>query len=133
MSEPYSDAIIDDLASAQRQLTAQAREIAALTKERDEARSKRDEWQREIATGRRLRTTHAAHAENGRVQIAALREALKPFVELADRRDDHYRKRGGNPDGFPDGHPSYDIKAETISLGVWRRARAALEMSGGVK
>ena len=60
-------------------------------------------------------------------RVAQLEAALKPFVELADKRDDIYRKRGGNGDAFPDYHPAYDITAEALPLGVWRRARAALK------
>ena len=57
-------------------------------------------------------------------------EALEPFVDLANKRDAIYRKRGGNGDSFPDTHPAYDIKAEELRLGVWRQARAALKGNG---
>lgn len=56
----------------------------------------------------------------------AAREALKPFVDLADARDGRYRERGGKPESFPDTHPAYDIEATELALGAWRRARAAL-------
>ena len=62
----------------------------------------------------------------------ALLAALKPFVELADKRNAIYRKRGGNSDAFPDTHPAYDIKAEELRLGIWRQARAALKGNGDV-
>jgi hypothetical protein len=63
---------------------------------------------------------------------AELVAALEPFVALADKRDARYRKRGGNPDSFPDAHPSYDISAEKLELpmGAFRRARAALAAAG---
>ena len=69
--------------------------------------------------------TRATAAE---AEAAALRKALKPFVALADKRDAHYRRRGGNCDKFPDAHPSYDIDAgkRELPMGVWRAARAAL-------
>ncbi len=62
---------------------------------------------------------------------AALEEArgaLKPFVAKMKKVEDQYRKRGGNPDAFPDTHPSFDISADSreLPLGAWRRARTAL-------
>jgi hypothetical protein len=67
-----------------------------------------------------------------RAQNAEIVAALEPFVALADKRDARYRKRGGNPDSFPDAHPSYDISAEKLELpmGAFRRARAALAAAG---
>lgn len=59
-------------------------------------------------------------------EVEALRAALEPFVQLADARDARYRKRGGKPESFPDTHPSYDIAAGELKVGVWRAARAAL-------
>lgn len=70
----------------------------------------------------------AQDAIRAEAEAAALRKALKPFVALADKRDAHYRRRGGNCDNFPDTHPSYDIDAgkRELPMGVWRAARAAL-------
>ena len=62
--------------------------------------------------------------------IRQYREALRPFVELADARDAAYRKRGGNMDDFPDTHPAYDISAYDLKLGVFRKARALLGERG---
>jgi hypothetical protein len=59
-------------------------------------------------------------------------EALEPFVALSDKRDEHYRKRGGVTARFPDKHPAYDITAEQLPLGVWRAARAALSAARSV-
>jgi hypothetical protein len=59
-------------------------------------------------------------------------EALAPFVALSDKRDEHYRKRGGVTARFPDKHPAYDITAEQLPLGVWRAARAALSAARSV-
>jgi len=72
---------------------------------------------------RQAQTIYELRADNAR-----LRKAMEPFAALARKRDDHYRRRGGNPDAFPDTHPSYDIDAEKreLPMGVWRRALAAL-------
>ena len=80
-----------------------------------------------------------SHAKvTGEVELIALiaswrerGEALEPFVALANARDANYRKRGGNPDTFPDSHPSYDIDADKrdLPMGAWLRARAALGSS----
>jgi hypothetical protein len=59
-------------------------------------------------------------------RIAGLEEALRPYVQFADRVEEKYRKHGGNPDTFPDTHPFADIRANEIPTGVWRNARAAL-------
>lgn len=70
-----------------------------------------------------LRATVARlEAENGR-----LREALKPFVNLLNSFEDRYLRRGGDPHGFPDTHPSFDITAYDLRIGCWRAARAALD------
>lgn len=53
-------------------------------------------------------------------------EALESFVSHADKVDNKYRRRGGNPDSFPDTHPFADISAYDIRIGSWRNARAAL-------
>lgn len=62
-------------------------------------------------------------------------DALRPFVKLADERDERYRKRGGDPDSFPDTHPAFDISATALPCGVWRKARSALQAAtvGGGK
>jgi hypothetical protein len=56
------------------------------------------------------------------------RGALEVFVAKMQKVEDQYRKRGGNPDAFPDTHPSFDISADSreLPLGAWRRARTAL-------
>lgn len=56
-------------------------------------------------------------------------EALRPFVELYEKVDERYRKRGGNPDVFKDTHPFSDIPAGDLPMGVWRRAQAAFRAS----
>lgn len=66
--------------------------------------------------------SHAALKE----EIARLREALRPFVAKMQAVEDKYRKRGGNPDGFPDNHPSFGIAADELRMGVWRAARSAI-------
>ena len=62
-------------------------------------------------------------------KIERLASALIPFVAKMQKVEDQYRKRGGNPDSFPDTHPSFDIIADKLELplGVWRRARSAYE------
>ncbi len=62
---------------------------------------------------------------------AALEEArgaLEPFVAKMQKVEDRYRKRGGNPDAFPDTHLSFNISADSreLPLRAWRRARVAL-------
>jgi hypothetical protein len=59
-------------------------------------------------------------------QLASARKALEPFAAKFDAVDALYRKRGGNPDVFKDAHPSFDVKAEELRIGVWRAAKAAL-------
>jgi hypothetical protein len=58
-------------------------------------------------------------------ETGCAREALKPFVELFAKREAIYRKRGGYPESFPDEHPSFDIDARELPLGIWRKAQAA--------
>jgi hypothetical protein len=75
-----------------------------------------------------------AHAELAseyaflRALLAEVGEGLEPFVALMQKREDHYRTRGGNPDAFPDKHPSFDIVADKreLPLGVWRALRTLL-------
>lgn len=71
---------------------------------------------------------HEAELSALKKQVEELTKALEPFVALADKRDAHYRRRGGNCDNFPDTHPSYDIDAgkRELPMGAWRAARAAL-------
>jgi hypothetical protein len=61
-----------------------------------------------------------------RDRLASARKALEPFAAKFDAVDALYRKRGGNPDVFKDAHPSFDVKAEELRIGVWRAAKAAL-------
>lgn len=75
-----------------------------------------------------LRDKHEAELSALKKQVEELTKALEPFVALADKRDAHYRRRGGNCDNFPATHPSYDIDAgkRELPMGAWRAARAAL-------
>ena len=59
--------------------------------------------------------------------LVEARGALEAFVAKMQKVEDRYRKRGGNPDAFPDTHPSFDISADSreLPLGAWRRARTA--------
>jgi hypothetical protein len=63
-----------------------------------------------------------------RAAVATARAALEPFVAKMQKVEDQYRKRGGDPDSFPNTHPSFDISADSreLPLGVWRCARSAL-------
>lgn len=56
--------------------------------------------------------------------LAEVRAAIGPFVRLHKKQDEIYRRRGGNPDAFPDTHPAYDISARELPVGVWRRLGA---------
>jgi hypothetical protein len=87
--------------------------------ERDEARQAA-----EVEANERRRS-HAAR-DAATAEAERLKCAIRPFVALSDKRDAIYRKRGGDVDKFPDGHPAYDIMAKDIPLGIWRAARAAL-------
>lgn len=68
------------------------------------------------------------HEANARLIAAApeMYEALQPFAAICGRAEELYRKRGGNPDSFPDSHPSLVVGPRDLTLGDWRKARAAL-------
>ena len=78
----------------------------------------------EMSRGSLIREVEALEGK-----VATLRDAVGPFVAKMQKVEDQYRKRGGNPDAFPDTHPSFDISADSreLPLGVWRRARTAYE------
>lgn len=59
-------------------------------------------------------------------QLVKARAALRPFVSKMQAMEDDYRKRGGDPDIFPDTHPSFNVEAHVLPIGIWRAARAAL-------
>jgi hypothetical protein len=110
------------------QAAAKDAEIAALTKERDEARKKL--WDEgAISTGR-------LHD-----MVVALREALEPFKQAVDRIE-YFEDGLGDVDWPIFTEDSRDnclnelldgIEGERLTVAHLRRARAALDMSGGVK
>ena len=51
---------------------------------------------------------------------------LEPFTSKMERVEAAYRRRGGNPDTFGDKHPSFDVTAEELPLGVWRALRGSV-------
>ena len=73
----------------------------------------------------RLTRMAKAHAE-AEAEARRLREALEPFAALLNAVEARYRARGGDPDAFPDTHPSFGVDAYDLPIGAYRRARAAL-------
>jgi len=138
MSEPYHDAIIDDLASAQRQLAAQAREIAALRDELErermrlvacgvvayantpEAAKERRKMHPDYWSASCADVARAVDREMGlRAEIAELRLALREGRMSVQREVD--LTMNFNP------NKNRELR------GTMARIDAALEMSGGVK
>lgn len=109
-------------------LSALKKQVEELTAERDDARRYAVEARLRENQAEDRRVSESFARTKAEAEVAALRKALEPFVALADKRDAHYRRRGGNCDKFPDAHPSYDIDAgkRELPMGVWRAARAAL-------
>jgi hypothetical protein len=131
-----------DLADKDARIAADDEQIATLKADWNgsiEARDKRiAEQQAEIdciSQGVKDRNialdVQAARVAELEAENAALREALEPFVKLSDERDAIYRKRGGDPDSFPDTHPSYSFEATQLPMKMWRRARATLRQTKG--
>jgi len=74
----------------------------------------------------KLADERAKEAVELRAKLASARKALEPFVKKFDTVEATYRKRGGKPESFPDTHPSFDVKAKELRIGVWRAAKSAL-------
>ena len=104
-----------------------AGELAALAEDMEDAAF---EHGRVVGSADELRKVHEryTHREDARADfhtalsthLAEVRAAIGPFVRLHKKRDEIYRKRGGNQDIFPDTHPAYDISARDMPVGVWR-------------
>ena len=88
----------------------------------------RSSWACLAQIGRLLLPRSASPSRHPPAALEEARGALEAFVAKMQKVEDRYRKRGGNPDAFPDTHPSFDISAGSreLPLGAWRRARTAL-------